>query len=150
MELIESFGQVGESLWSCWPFSCADRRPLATEEGIESVAATLELLHWPSTGAGQALTTPAHSSELFWVSPLQRAWSLMFVKERALVSSLPGWKWTDSPVLLSPGLGGWGLAPAGRQPWAYSLLSVFNPRSRATCLGFTLKRWVSFPRCLLA
>lgn len=31
----------------------------------------------------------------------------MFVKERALVS-LPGWKWTDSPVLLSPGLGGTG------------------------------------------
>lgn len=42
MELIESFGEVRGSFQSFWPFFCADRRLLATEEGIELMAATLE------------------------------------------------------------------------------------------------------------
>ena len=150
MELIESFGEVRGSPQSCWPFSCADRRLLATEEGIEFMAPTLEP---PALTKHRSRPGPDYPSTLLWAA-------LGFPFTKSLVSHvcegestcLSSWLEMDrlSCPFVSRTRWHWGLAPAGRQPWAHFLLSVFNPRSRARCSGFTLKRWVCFPRCLLA
>lgn len=53
MELIESFGEVRGSLQSCWPFSCADRRLLATEDTILPLVQVYGSELWGHPGPSQ-------------------------------------------------------------------------------------------------